>query len=60
MLTQYFLEYMDDCQALGLDKDTVINNILNKYEFDRADLDLLWEMGMVQDECPTLIDCKPE
>ena len=45
MLIEYFLEYMDDCQALGLDKDTVINNILSKYEFDRADLELLWEMG---------------
>jgi hypothetical protein len=46
MLIEYFLEYMDDCQALGLDKDTVINNILDKYEFDRSDLELIWEIGL--------------
>jgi len=36
---------MDDCQALGLDKDTVINNILSKYDLSRSDLELIWEMG---------------
>ena len=46
MLIQYFLEYMDDCQKLGIDKDTVINEILSKYDFDKADLELIWEMNI--------------
>ena len=48
MLIEYFLEYMDDCQQLGLDKDTVINNILSKYDLDRKHLDVIWEMGITE------------
>ena len=42
----------------SLNKD--INEILSKYDLDRKHLEVVWEMGLVQDECPTLIDCKPE
>ena len=49
MLIEYFLEYMDDCQQLGLDKDTVINNILSKYDLDRSDLELIWDIKDASD-----------
>ena len=56
MIIEYFLEYMDKCQAQGVSKDDCINEILSKYDLDRKHLELVWEMGLVQDECPTLID----
>lgn len=60
MIIEYFLEYMDKCQAQGVSKDDCINEILSKYDLDRKHLEVVWEMGMVQDECPTLIDFKSE
>jgi hypothetical protein len=48
MLTEYFLEYMDGCQQLGLDKDTVINSMLRRYNLNRSDLELIWEMGITE------------
>ena len=48
MLIEYFLEYMDKCQALGVSKDDCINEILSKYDLDRKHLNVIWEMGMVE------------
>lgn len=47
MLIEYFLEYMDKCQAQGVSKDDCINEILSKYDLDRKHLNVIWEMGMV-------------
>ena len=47
MLIEYFLEYMDQCQAQGVLKDDCINEILSKYDLDRKHLNVIWEMGMV-------------
>jgi hypothetical protein len=46
MLIEYFLEYMDKCQAQGVSRNDMINEILSKYDLDRADLELLWEMSV--------------
>ena len=46
---------MDKCQAQGVSKDDCINEILSKYDLDRKHLEMVWEMGLVQDECPTLM-----
>ena len=55
MLIEYFLEYMDKCQTLGVSKEECINEILSKYDLDRNHLEMVWEMGLVQDECPKLM-----
>ncbi len=49
MLIEYFLEYMDKCQAQGVSKDDCINEILSKYDLDRADLELVWNIKEVSD-----------
>ena len=48
MLIEYFLEYMDQCQAQGVLKDDCINEILSKYDLDRKHLNVIWEMGMAE------------
>tara|TARA_R100000322_G_scaffold166577_1_gene133175 strand:+ start:263 stop:412 length:150 start_codon:yes stop_codon:yes gene_type:complete len=49
MLIEYFLEYMDQCQAQGVSKDDCINEILSKYDLDRSDLELVWSIKEVSD-----------
>jgi hypothetical protein len=49
MLIEYFLEYMDQCQAQGVSKDDCINEILSKYDLDRSDLELVWNIKVVSD-----------
>jgi len=46
MLIEYFLEYMDKCQALGISKEDCINEILSKYDLDKNHLEMVWEMSI--------------
>jgi hypothetical protein len=46
MLIEYFLEYMDKCQALGVSKEECINEILSKYDLDKKHLEVVWEMSI--------------
>jgi predicted house-cleaning noncanonical NTP pyrophosphatase (MazG superfamily) len=45
MIMEYLIEYMADCKDLKLCKTEVLNRIINKYDFSKNELELLWEIA---------------
>jgi hypothetical protein len=45
MIMEYLIEYMSDCKDLNLCKGEVLHRIMNKYDFSKNELELLWEIA---------------
>jgi hypothetical protein len=45
MIMEYLIEYMADCKDMKLCKTEVLGRIMNKYDFAKGDLELMWEIA---------------